>query len=95
MEVKPIWRTTSADGLVPKRLNVRGHLDHDFSKIKLMKDIILILMAAAVNSCSFEMPYIRFCGHRNTVTNLTSLYEKDQCSVVNTFLSSPFVCLHL
>lgn len=60
------------------RLNVRGHLDHDFSKIKLMKNIILILMAAAVNSCSFEMPYMRFCRHRYIVTNLTSLYEKDQ-----------------
>lgn len=50
MEVTPIWRTTSADGLVI-RLNVRGHLDHDFSKIKLKKNIILILMAAAVLRC--------------------------------------------
>lgn len=53
MEVKPIWRTTSADDLVI-HLNVRGHLDHDFSKIKLMKNIILILMAAAVNSCLYR-----------------------------------------
>lgn len=77
MEVKPILRPTSADGLVIRH-NVRGHLDHDFSKIKLMKNIVLI--AAAVNSCSFEMPYMRFCRHRYTVTNLTSLFGKGQCN---------------
>lgn len=91
MEVKPIWQTTSADGVVI-RLNVHGHLYHDFSKIKPMKNIILIQMAAAVNSCSFEMPYMRFCRHRYTVINLTYLYEKDQC---NEYFLVLTVCLHL